>query len=221
MMREICDAALARGWQFKIRRWQGNPTSFGITGHSLSGVPWIMTHGQNLNDSTRWAGVLAVSFPSLAGQTDFAIFPRDPAEDRHLTALASGSIARFGVVTRSSLGASATSFFRNAHEQRSGLTEFDERYRMLSTHSTLPADVPLAERILSWPAGAVIPHSIVAWRDPFALRIQARLPGPPSWTTVEHLLSIAANLTANLPPPTASPIAFTRLDRLIDFFFSI
>lgn len=219
-MREIRDAALARGWQFDMRRWQGNPTSFRITGHSSSGIPWIMTHGQNSDDSNRWAGVLGVRFPSLAGQTDFAIIPRDPADDRHLSTLASGVIPGLRAITRSSIGASAVSFVRTAQERPTGLAEFDGRYRVLSTFTALLPDAALAARILNWPAGAVIPHSCLVWRDPIAFRLQARLPGPPSWTTVEHLLSIAGALTDRLPPPTISPIPSSRVDRFLDFLFN-
>jgi hypothetical protein len=217
--REIRDAALARGWHFRIRRWQGNPTAFEITGESPSGLPWIVTHGQNSDSSDRWASVLTVRFPSLAGQTDFAILPRDPIEDRNLDILASSAIRDFGSL-RGSMGASAIAFVHNAHELRTGLTEFDNRYRVLTMGPAVPADVSLAARILNWPAKAMIPHSVLAWRDPFAFRVQARLPGPPPWSTVEHLLLIAFDLADQIPTPQTCLVPSGRLDRFLNFLFN-
>ena len=224
-MREIREAARAHGWEFRLRRWQGNPTSFTINGQSPSGMPWIMTHGQNQDNSAGCAGVLAIRFPSLAGQTDFAIFPREP-EDGYLEGLAARSTSGLGVFSRSSLATSAIGFLRTAQEQHSGVAEFESRYRVLSNCQSaeelrLRGPAPLIDRSLAagmvhWPEGAVVPQSVAAWRDPFAVRVQARMPGPPSWATVEHLVSLAHELTAHLPPPVPCPVRPGRLDKFMN-----
>src|SRR6267154_342061 len=46
-MREIRQGAEERGWRFKLRHWQGNPTAFGIAGATGSGLEFFQ-HAQEM-----------------------------------------------------------------------------------------------------------------------------------------------------------------------------
>jgi hypothetical protein len=69
--------------------------------------------------------------------------------------------------------------------------------------------------MLHWPAGAIAPHSMLIWRDPFGLHVQARLASPPNWTTISCLLDLADDVVGRVPPavPVSTPPGF--LDRLV------
>ena len=118
------------------------------------------------------------------------------------------------------MAARAVGFFREAGELPSGVAAFDAGYQVQVLPSQIrqpPVDPSLADRILHWPADAVAPHSVLAWRDPYAFHVQARLPGPPNWAAVSYFVALADDFIARvLPSVTSSPPGF--IDRLIDRF---
>jgi hypothetical protein len=82
----------------------------------------------------------------------------------------------------------------------------------------LPVDTALAGRILSWPADAIAPHSVLAWRDPFGLHIHARLPAAPNRATVTYFVSLAEDFCARIPAPAMSPAPSGFVDRVVARF---
>jgi hypothetical protein len=114
---------------------------------------------------------------------------------------------------------SAWSFFRTRKSSRAGsLAAFDARYEVLVLPKQIqkqPVDAALGQRALSWPADAIAPHSMLAWRDPFGLHMQARLPGPPNWSRVSYFASLAEDLCARVPAPQSLPAPPTLFDRAV------
>ncbi len=176
---EIRKAASARGWRYRLRRWQGNPTAFRIDGRMQSGLGWILTSGNSGSYDRGWSVRLGLRFPSLGGEPDLAVLPRD--SNGHGSALLGSAImpeAESRVAAFSGLAARAVGFFRDAGELPSGVAAFDAAYQVLVLPRQIrqpPVDPTLADRILHWPADAVAPHSVLAWRDPYAFHVQARL----------------------------------------------
>jgi hypothetical protein len=153
---------------------------------------------------------------------DFAVLPRDSAGRD--SALA-GSAVPPGVENRvaavSGAAASAIGFFRDAREFPSGLPAFDAAYQALALPrhiSQPPVDPALAGRILSWPADAIAPHSVLAWRDPFGFHIHARLPSTPNQATVTYFVALAEDFCARIPAPAMSPAPSGFVDRLVARF---
>lgn len=188
---EMRREAVSRGW-----RYRNKAGGFRIEG-STSGLGWVMTSGNSREGEMRWSSDLDLRFPEHGGETDVAILPRDrnPLPIVALSPTVEARIARF-----SGTLAGAARFLRDAHELRTGVAEFDAAYevRVRQTGSP-PVDAPLAGRILHWPADAVTPHSIVAWRDPFGFHFNARLPEPPNRATAVWLTSLGADCAARLP----------------------
>jgi hypothetical protein len=217
--REIRRAALARGWRYRLRRWQGNPTAFRIDGRTQSGLTWIATSGNSGQYERRWSTELAVRFPMLAGEVDFALVPREP--EVHDSALPRPAIPA-GVEARlaslSGAAGSAVGFLQNACELPTGDPSFDAAYQVFALPRrgrVPPVNAVLAERMLRWPSGAVAPHSVLVWRDPFGLHCRARLLAPPNWATVSYFLGVAEDCSECVPPGMSLATPPTLLDRMI------
>jgi len=211
--REIRSAAAARGWRYRRQRWRGNPTAFRIDGQSHGGLAWILTAGDSSGYDRGWTGRIAMRFPTLGGEVDFGVFPRTLPLDQ---AIPMGTDARLAAF--SNTAASAAGLSRDAREVPSGLPAFDAAYQVLGAARQItkpPVDPDLAARILHWPAGAVAAHSVLAWRDPFALEFQVRLPGPPNWATVAYTVTLGEDLSARLPSPVAMATPPKFVDRMI------
>lgn len=217
--REIRRAAAERGWRYRVRHWQGDPTVFRIDGRASSGLGWILKSADARGYDRGWTVTLEVRFPILGGEVDFAILPRDQeGPDLGLVARRAPSSAEARVGTFSSSLASGVAFFRNAQETPAGLAAFDAAYQVLTLPGKFqrpPVDPALAERLLQWPDGAMRPHSVMAWRDSFGLQCKVRLPGPPNWATISHLLAAAEDLSARVPPPAIPPDPPRFADRLL------
>jgi hypothetical protein len=193
--REIRRAAIEQGWRYRLRRWQGNPTAFRIDGRTKDGLAWILTSGNTSGYDRGWSVQLSLRFPTLAGEADFSILPRGPR--LAIPVGAEARIAPFG-------------------EAPTGVPGFDAAYQVMSRQSSKPVvDASLADRILHWPADSVAPHSILIWRDRFALHCQARLPAPPNSATVSWFLGIAAACASRIPPAVISPVRSSLVDRII------
>jgi hypothetical protein len=216
--REIRRAAAERGWRYRVRRWQGNPTAFRIDGRSRSGLAWIATSGSSGTDGSPWTATLAVRFPSLGGEMDFALLPRG---DRGLSLTQLGQTVSPGMERRvaafSGAAGSAINFFRDARILPIQAV-FDATYEMLALPQKIqkpPIEPGFTDRVLNWPADSVRPHSVLAWRDPFGLHFHARLPGPPNWATVAYCLALAEEFCERVPPPEMSPNPPKLADRFI------
>ena len=220
--REIRANARQRGWRYRLRRWQGDPTAFRIDGRSASGLSWILTSSSAGENAKGWSARLALRFPSLAGEADFAVVPRDAREhgpaavELGLSPNVESRVAAF-----SGTLAEAAHFFRSARELPSGVPAFDEAYRVLALPERIARafiDAALGERLLRWPADAVSPHSLLAWRDPFALHVEARLPAPPNSAAVSYFVEVAEELCGRIPAPVPSAFPPRFADRLIARF---
>ena len=219
VMREIRSGAEALGWRYHLRRWQGNPTAFRIEGTTHGGLSWVMTSGSTMGRDKGWTVVVGLSVAVLGGEVDLALVPRDKAHRgaKLGTPLPPKVDAR--VAAFSGTIASALEFFQRAEERPSGLAEFDAAYEVLVRREQFmegPVDEALARKILSWPAETVAAHSMLAWRDAFGFHVQARLPGPPNWSTVSYMASLAEELCARVPAGVKSAVPPTFVDRAIE-----
>jgi hypothetical protein len=230
-MREIRQGAEVQGWRYRLRHWQGNPTAFRIDGRTHSGLSWVMTSGSTRGYDKGWSAVLGLRVPILGGEVDLAVLPRQPAhksagdvllrESGHGSgaageALTGRAVAR--VAAFSGAIASGLEFFQNSRELPSGLAAFDAAYEVLVLPQQIqqsPVDAALGQRMLSWPANAIAPHSVLAWRDPFGLHIEARLPSPATWGNASYLAALAEELCARVPAPQSSAVAPTLFDRAV------
>jgi len=215
--REIRHAAKKNGWEYHRRRWQGNPAAFRIDGRTPDGLPWKLTSGNRGYDGPDWTTELVLRFPTLGGDTDVAVVPRDQEHQGTLAATNSfpegvhATVARFSRTV-----AAAVRFMGNAQEILSGQPRFDSRYQVLVSPNAnrLVVDAALAGRILQWPDALAV-HSIVGWRDPYGFVLEARLPGPPNWATVAYFLTLGSEVVAHLPPATISAVPESMVDRLV------
>jgi hypothetical protein len=181
-IREICVRAREQGWEYGLRRWQGNPAAFRIEGRTRSGLAWIMTTENASDTQRRWAVDLRLRFPTLGGEPDLTIQPRACEDLGPLPA--------------------------DAREQPAGHPAFDAAYQVMASPRWIarpPIDSGFAGRLLHWPADAVQPRALLAWRDRDAFQFHAGLPAPPNWATVSHLAALAEELTARLPAPVQPP----------------
>jgi hypothetical protein len=222
-LRAIRSAASERGWKYRRRRWRGNPSEFRIDGWTRTGLTWIMK-ATGAGEITRgWSFQLALRFSTLAGEMDVFIYPRAAGHrgsaqlTPHLSSDLQAKVAAF-----SGTAASAVGFFREAQEMPSGLPAFDAAYKVMVLSSRVreaPVDAALAERVLHrWPADATAPHSLLAWRDPFGLHLQARFPTLPDWSNIAFLVSLAEDFCPRLPSPITSPAPQGPVDRIIARF---
>jgi len=178
-----------------------------------------VTSGSSGVNGGPWTATLAVRFPALGGEMDFAVMPRGE-RGPGLPQLAKGVTPGMGrrVAAFSGAAEGAVTFFRDALAIQSGSDAFDAAYEMLALPQKMqkpPFEPSLAERALHWPADSVRPHSVLAWRDPFALHFLARLPGPPNWAAVAYAIALAEELAQRVPPPEMSPHPPKSLDRII------
>jgi hypothetical protein len=218
-MREIRRAACERGWRYRLRRWQGNPTAFRIDGQTRGGLPWTMKSSSTRGYDRGWLATLVLRFPTLGGVMDFAVLPREPGNSG--TKLAADDVSQAipaRVTSLSGTAADAVSFLRYARDLPSGLGAFDAAYQVLALLQRVPrspVERGLAERIMDWPGDAIRPHSVLAWRDPFGLVFEARLPAPANWATVSYRLALGEDLCSRLPAPEVSAAPRTLVDRVI------
>jgi hypothetical protein len=207
--REIKAAAIESGWQYRKRRWQGNPTAFRIDGR-VGGLTWKLTSRTTSGYDRSWTVVLALVVPQLASESDLAIQPREQAVPGYTSRggiAMPGLEAKLGAVSR--VLASDARLYRDGRELTTGISDFDAAYKIQVLPEGIhqaPVDAGFARRWLHWPPAAIAPHSLMAWRDPLGLHLQARLPGPPNWATVSYFLELAAELANRLP---ASPLPTT------------
>lgn len=221
LTREIRAAASARGWKFRRRRWQGDPTAFRIEGWG-SGGNWVLQSG-GAGETNRGSSVdLSLRFPALAGEVDVAVLPRDSTghggtlRAPHLSREAQARLASF-----SGTAASAAGFLRDAQEVPSGLPEFDAAYQVLAPPARVsppPVDAALAQRLRHWSADALAPHSVLAWRDPFGFHVQARLPSTPDWATLTHFITLGEDFAARLPAPSGGSAPQGFVDAMVARF---
>jgi hypothetical protein len=212
-MHEIEAEVSRRGWEFHLRQWLGDSTAFRIDGWSRNGLTWVLKTGPGSSDTYGWAVGLGLHFPRLVGEMDLAIFPREKGGGSSLLAFRLSHETQARVAAFSAVAANAAAFFRDARETPSGLPAFEPIYQILALQegtSQNPIDAALAERILQWPAEAIAPKEVLAWRDPFGCHFHAHLPQTPNWTTITHFLAIAEDLCARLPAPvtTTAPRSF-------------
>lgn len=217
VMGEIRAGAAARGWRYRLRRWQGDPTSFRIDGQTQNGLPWILKSTGTTGYDRGWSVRLGLQFPTLAGQADVSISPRDAGGGgpAHAGAdvLSADAVAKFSEVAAETIG-----ILQAGRQLPSGLPAFDQAYQVLGLAQPFtgpPVDAAVAQHMLHWPAGAISPHSLLMWRDPTALHFQARLPAPPNWATVSYFLVLAEELCRRLPAPDVPVHTPTLADRAI------
>lgn len=213
--RTICAiraGASQQGWTYRRRRWIGDPTAFQITAPA-----WIMKSGPAGAYDRGWTVRLGITFPALAGKPDFAIAPREPGS-KSLSSLASSmpSNVEARIAGFSEVLAGEAEFYREAQEIHTGVPAFDAAYLLLALGRLResPITPALAQRMLGWPADAVQPHSMLAWRDPYGLHLQARLPGPPNWHSVSYVVSLGEELASHLPASVSAPPPHTLVDRV-------
>jgi hypothetical protein len=218
-MREIRRAAAEHGWRYGIRHWQGDPTAFRIDGQTSIGLPWIMRSSSTRGYDQGWSATLVLRFPTLGDEMDFAMLPRAPGDSGIKEAAANLSqAAQQRVTSFSAAAADAVAFLRDARDLSSGVAAFDAAYQVSALPRRLvhsPIEPALAKRIMDWPHDSIRPHSVLAWRDPFGLVLEARLPAPANWATVSYLLALGEDLCGRLPPPEGSAAPSTFLDRVI------
>lgn len=219
--REIRESAGRLGWRYRRRRWQGNPGAFRIDGQTDGGLTWVLTCGNGSDSARGWSTLLALRFPTLGGDPDFAILPRDAGGHVWPEGPAIPAGIESGLAAWSGAAASGAAFLRDGCEHPSGLPAFDATYEVLGRPrqaTPAPVDQGFAARILQWPADAIAPHAVLAWRDVFGLHMQVRLPGPPNWPTVAYAATLGEDLTGRVAPPTGQRAPQGILDRAASRF---
>lgn len=174
--REIRSAAVRQGWRYRRRRWQGNPTAFRIDGRTPGGLPWVMTSGNSRGDDRGWSVQLAMRFPSLGGEPDLAVLPREGQGP----AIPPNSESRIAAFSEAFAGIAA--FLRDAREAPSGVPEI--RWRLPDSGVATP-DRPAAHRtgVCSAPAALARRRHRAAFLTRLAgflgLRVSAPIAGAP------------------------------------------
>ncbi len=220
-MREIRKSAAQLGWNYRLRRWQGSPAAFRIDGETPGGVPWILTSGPGSETARGWRALLALRFPTLGGEPDFAVIPRDGKGGGLPWGQAIGAGTESRVAVFSSTAAGGIAFLREAREEPSGLAAFDAAYQILTRPGRMVQpliDPALAARILQWPADSIAPHSVLAWRDPFGVHLHVRLPEPPNWPNVAYAASLGEEWAMHVPPPATKTTPHGLVDQITSRF---
>ena len=217
ILKEIKEEAARRGWEFRKVGWMGDPTAFRIAGWDQAGRAWTLKSVSAGEANHGWSVRVRLRFPKLAGDVDVAVIPRDAGGRKaDITAPHFSRQAQTRLAAFSGTAASAFGFLENAQETPSNLPEFDSAYHVLGQgHFQTPIDSALADRMMHWPADTVAAHSILAWRDPFGVHFEARLPRTPNWATINYLVSLAGDFCGRLPPPVTSPTRRGFVDRLL------
>jgi hypothetical protein len=200
-MHQIRQSARARGWNFRMRHWTGNPTACRMEGRSRSGLAMIIKTGAARGYDPGWNASLTMRFPDLAGEPDVAILPRNAGRESGVTLRGVSPDIQAKVAAFSGLAASAIRLMREGKESPSGWAAFDKVYQVCSLGvSWQPlVDARLGQRIVTWPSELVALHTLLAWRDPFGFYVEARLPAPPNWATICYAVSVAEDLCGRLP----------------------
>jgi hypothetical protein len=200
-MHEIRDGALQRGWKFRLRHWTGNPTAFRIDGRSRNALRMVVRSSSARGYDSRWNATLTVRFPELAGEPDVAVLPRRMSYDSGVKLRGISTEIQAKVAKFSGLAASAIHLLQEGKEAPSGVSSFDSAYQVLCLGvSWQPlVDAKLAERMLAGPGNGDAIHALLMWRDPFGFCVEARLPAPPNWATICHVVGLAEDLSVRLP----------------------
>jgi len=213
-IREIRRAAAARGWRYRVRRSQGNPWAFRLDGVTPGGFAWIFTSGNSGEGTHDWSTEATIKFPAPGGEPDFAIMPR--GAQRGLP-LSNNDTRLESPVMKAIASGSFPLPDPDAREFRSGEPAFDDLYQVFALPDQFPkppVDRTLARRILDCPCAPTF--RVFMMRGRLGFYCQARLPGPPDWTTVIWLVGVAEDFAAILPRAVASTTPPGFLDRIID-----
>jgi len=217
LIAEIRERAEERGWKFGRQSWLGDPTALRIEGWG-SASKWILKSGGAGEHRRGWSAELSLRFPTLAGEVDLAVFPRDQHDRLKIFSPRISPEAQAKLAALSGTAASVLGFLREAQEFPAGVPEFDATYRVMALPTRVtasPVDAALAQRLLHWPADAIKPHSVIAWRDPFGLHVQVRLPSTPNWPTVAYFVAVAEDFARHLPPPVGGSEPHGFVDGLV------
>jgi hypothetical protein len=216
-LNEIRDSARARGWNFRMRHWTGNPTAFRIDGRSRTGLRMLIKSGSAGGYDLGWNATLSLRFPELAGEPDVLILPRSTSYDSGVKMRGIAVEVQSKVAAFSGLAASAIRLLREGRETATGYARFDKAYQLSTLGVTWQplVDARLAERIVSWPGDVVPLHTLLAWRDPFGFYFEARLPAPANWATICYAVRLAEDLSARLPAGRMAEPPKNVVDRLI------
>jgi len=216
-LHEIRDSARSRGWNFQMRHWTGNPVAFRMDARSRTSLRMVIKSGSARGYDPGWNATLSVRLPELAGEPDVLIVPRATSRDSGVKMRGVSPETQAKVAAFSGLAASAIRLLREGRETTTGYALFDKTYQLstLGVNWQPVVDARLAERMVSWPAGAVALHTLLAWRDPFGFYIEARLPAPPNWATICYLVGLAEELCARLPAGRSVEPPKNIVDRLI------
>lgn len=181
LLQEIRKSADDHSWNFSLKRGYRDPAAFRIQGETFSGLPWSLRTGGSDKDP-RHALRLELTFPTLQGESDLVVLPRDANWE-------------FGVSTPSVPG---------AREFPSGLADFDAAYKVLAASRQVsgpPLTPALAERFVKWPKNTVAPNPVLAWRDESGFHVEAHLSRMSNWATIAYLLDLGEDMCAQLPTP--------------------
>lgn len=181
LLREIRTSADNHSWTFSLKRGYRDPAAFRIHGETFSGLPWNLRTGELSGKQHRCALRLELTFPTMAGDADLVLAPRDERR----TSLVS------------------TPRLPEAREFPTGLAEFDSAYKVLAAPGQVsgPVTPALAQRFVTWPKNAVPPDPVAAWRDQSGFHVEAHLPKMSNWATIEYLLGLGEDMCAQLPTP--------------------
>ena len=214
-MHEIRQQVEMRGWRFRTRHWMGNPTAFRIEGRSAAGWAWVAKTESAGESQQGWTEKLTINVPELAGAFDFVLIPRGP-RDPDLAGIVQGvsPAVKDRIAGWSGLTADAMRWAEECADAPTGWPDFDAAYKvMIKPGHGSPLNGAMAQRMQQWPPSAVRAKQVLAWRGPYGLHFEARLPSPANWGTVEHATALADELAGRLPPaeiavaPKAAQIA--------------
>ena len=167
-----------------------------------------------------WSNCVGVRFPTLGGEQDLLIEPRAGANK--LKTIEAGA-ARKAIERVETFSSTAAGFARTMQLESSALAgcpDFDAAYRIAGPPAASGGsliDPDIARRFLNWPPHAIQPHSLLVWRDPYGLHVQARLPAPPNWAALHHLIDLATDIARRLPRGRPERGKAGVIDRLIDW----
>jgi hypothetical protein len=177
-LQEIQSSADNHSATFSVEQECCDRATFDLKGKTLNGVPWKLSTGTP-GDHSGCALRLDLTFPTLGGDSDLVVVPRDERWESVLT-----------IPT-----------LLDAIEFPSGAADFDASYKVLVAPRQLPTqplNPALAKRFVKWPKNAVAPNPMAAWRDQSGFHVEAHL-SKMNWATVEHLLILGEGISERLP----------------------